>query len=174
MLKSGTPEWFEALDKKITRPLCFGVMAPANTAYTNCLQPKDIEPFGWESFAWKESTHTDKTYVQFVVRRLDRPDIPKGKLTARDGLPGLGCSAFLLDIPKPRGNITLPEGLTRNVGTAVDNSAILTLVRAARPMAKATLAKLREAGFKLIARLNNNSYFVRGYWGMGSVAECKY
>lgn len=177
---------FPALDALIKTPVAFAILSPLGWAgETSWYAPEQLIAHGWEAVAWKESTHKDKTWVQLFRRLLDRPDLEEKPSFKQDAgivgytkhtvvtgeLPYLGCSSHLLCWDTPNSNVVfdLPEMYGN-----VDPQKCLLFLRAARPLSLSAINQLKREGYRRVAALRWNQYWVKGKLGLGERELCEY
>lgn len=64
---------FATIEKPIKTRLAFAALAPKGWDGERCWEgfnPTSMEAHGWLPVAWKESTHLDKTWVQFYMKEF--------------------------------------------------------------------------------------------------------
>lgn len=176
---------FPAIDALIKTPVAFAVLAPHGWSGEKCWYDyARMVDYGWEPLFWKESTHNDRTFIQFYRRTLDRAELPDrpapgAKLGAMydhayasgSDLPNLGCSSILQAVDTPKADF-LPEYPKMYAGC--DPGKCLHFVRVARPLKLKTVATLRKQGFTRVACLKWNQYWVKGREGFGTKELCEY
>lgn len=180
---------FPALDAKIETPIAFAILAPQGWKGECAWYAfEHLQQHGWEPFAWKESTHCDKTFVQLFRRLLDRPEpseAPKfgmcnyvinysNHAVSTNGLPYLGCSSILTAWDKPHTASLDWRDLLPDMYGGVDPKKCLHLLRCARPMSVSAIEEVKREGYFIAARTSYNQYWVRGKRGLGSPEECEY
>lgn len=183
------PEFYDRLypelDKHITTPVAFALLAPQGWAAERAwFTHEAMIAHGWTSLGWKESSHLDKTWVQFYIKHFDRP-LPQNPVfvdadsehayvnkTHKGTITYLGCSSIVSSFAKPRDTFEIPKPTGCYKGVAPEK--FLHLIRQVRPGALGSMRLLKKEHFKRVYSSPFAHYWLRAKEGVGSADLCEY